>query len=126
MTPAQRSAEEAYGHYDEPDVRTRPNPRGSRPRSKQRPRHDESRRGMVVLVDRGRLRVQLPADGEGPARQVTAMRARELGRRALVVGDRVGLVGDTAGRADSLARIVSLEERSTTLRRTADDDDEYR
>jgi ribosome biogenesis GTPase len=119
----QRSADEAYGHYDESDVRTRPNPRGSRPRSKQRPRHEQSRWGMVLLVDRGRYRVELPADDEGPDRQVTAMRARELGRRALVVGDRVAVVGDTSGRPDTLARIVALAERATTLRRTADDTD---
>lgn len=109
--------------YDESDVRTRPNPRGSRPRSKQRPRHEHAVSGMVTLVDRGRYRVQLPADEQGPAREVTAMRARELGRRALVVGDQVGVVGDTSGRPDSLARIVAIADRSTSLRRTADDTD---
>lgn len=109
--------------YDESDVRTRPNPRGSRPRSKQRPRHEHARWGMVTLVDRGRYRVQLPADDSGPDREVTAMRARELGRRAMVVGDRVGVVGDTSGRPDTLARVVAIDERSTMLRRTADDTD---
>lgn len=109
--------------YDETDVRTRPNPRGSRPRSKQRPRHEHARWGMVTLVDRGRYRVQLPADDAGPSREVTAMRARELGRRAMVVGDRVGLVGDTSGLPDTLARVVIIDDRTTTLRRTADDTD---
>ena len=33
------------------------------------------------------------------------------------------LVGDTSGRTDSLARIVTIEERATSLRRTADDTD---
>ena len=51
------------------------------------------------------------------------MRARELGRKSVVVGDRVGLVGDVSGRAGALARIVRLDERTTVLRRTADDDD---
>lgn len=56
---------------------------------------------------------------------VTCMRARELGRTPIVVGDRVGVVGDTSGRADTLARIVRVEERTTELRRTADDTDPY-
>ncbi len=112
-----------YGDLDETDVPTRPNRRGSRPRSKQRPRHAQARWGRVILVDRGRYRVVLPTDEEGPQREVTAMRARELGRRALVVGDRVGVVGETSGQPDTLARIVALAERSTTLRRTADDSD---
>src|SRR3712207_6009523 len=51
------------------------------------------------------------------------MRARELGRHGVVVGDRVRLVGDTTGRPDSLARIVVIEDRTTSLRRTADDTD---
>jgi ribosome biogenesis GTPase len=63
---------------------------------------------------------------EGPGgvpQEVTAMRARELGRHGVVVGDRVRLVGDTTGRPDTLARIVVIEERTTSLRRTADDTD---
>jgi ribosome biogenesis GTPase len=39
------------------------------------------------------------------------------------VGDRVLLDGDATGDTDTLARIVRLEPRSTTLRRTADDTD---
>jgi ribosome biogenesis GTPase / thiamine phosphate phosphatase len=54
---------------------------------------------------------------------VTSMRARELGKHGVVVGDAVRLVGDTSGRTDSLARIVAIEERTTSLRRTADDTD---
>ncbi len=56
---------------------------------------------------------------------ITAMRARELGRTPIVVGDRVGLVGDLSGDADTLARIVRVEDRRTVLRRTADDTDAY-
>ncbi len=56
-------------------------------------------------------------------RMVVAMLARELGRRGVVVGDRVGIVGDTSGAEDALARIVRLDERTSVLRRTADDDD---
>ena len=42
------------------------------------------------------------------AHVVTAMRARELGRRAVAVGDLVDLVGDTDGAPDTLARIVRI------------------
>lgn len=54
---------------------------------------------------------------------VTAMRARELGRRSVVVGDQVALVGDVTGDPDQLARIVRVAPRRSVLRRTADDDD---
>jgi ribosome biogenesis GTPase len=54
---------------------------------------------------------------------ITAMRARELGRKSVVVGDHVALVGDTAGGPDALARIVRVEPRQSTLRRSADDTD---
>src|SRR2546426_6587822 len=49
------------------------------------------------------------------------MRARELGRCSVVVGHRVHLVGDVTGRPDTLARIGRIEERTSTLMRTADD-----
>jgi ribosome biogenesis GTPase len=76
----------------------------------------------VVAVDRGRMTVRVEAPDGGP-HEVTAMRARELGRHGVVVGDRVRLVGDTTGRPDTLARIVVIEDRTTSLRRTADDTD---
>lgn len=76
---------------------------------------------MVIAKDRGRWRVQL----DGQKAPVTCMRARELGRQAIEVGDRVGVVGDTSGKKDTLARIVKLEERRSVLRRTADDNDPY-
>ena len=110
------------GDYDESDVRVRPG-RGTRPRSKQRPQHASAKPGTVILVDRGRYRVRLSADDEGPDRDVVAVRARELGRGSLVVGDRVSLVGDTTARPDTLARIVALGPREHVLRRTADDTD---
>lgn len=109
--------------YDETDVRVRPPKRGTRPRSKKRPEHLRAEWGVVVGIDRGRYRVFFgAADSAGP-REVTAVRARELGRGALVVGDRVGVVGDVSGRPDTLARIVLIKERTTVLRRTADDSD---
>ncbi|MGW0998267.1 ribosome small subunit-dependent GTPase A [Streptomyces sp. NPDC002520] len=109
-----------YGkHTDEDDIRTRPNRKGNRPRSNIRPKHEDAAEGMVLTVDRGRLTC-LVED-----RPVIAMKARELGRKAAVVGDRVALVGDLSGKKDTLARIVRIEERSSLLRRTADDDDPY-
>ena len=75
---------------------------------------------MVVTVDRGRWGC---APGCDPDRRVTAMRARELGRTPIVVGDNVDIVGDLSGRPDTLARIVRRGERRTVLRRTADDTD---
>ena len=75
---------------------------------------------MVVTVDRGRWGCVLDRD---PAQRVTAMRARELGRTPIVVGDDVDIVGDLSGRTDALARIVRRGERRTVLRRTADDTD---
>ena len=75
---------------------------------------------MVVTVDRGRWGCVLDRD---PAQPVTAMRARELGRTPIVVGDNVDLVGDLSGRPDALARIVRRGPRRTVLRRTADDTD---
>lgn len=107
------------GELDESDVKVRSG-RGSRPRTKTRPEHADAEAAMVVSVDRGRWGCVLDGD---PDRRVTAMRARELGRTPIVVGDDVGLVGDLSGRPDTLARIVRRRERRTVLRRTADDTD---
>jgi ribosome biogenesis GTPase len=106
--------------YDESDVRIRPNRRGSRPRTKDRPAHDDAIIGFVTGVDRGRYTLIVHGGGE---RVVVAMKARELGRKSVVVGDEVALVGDTTGGPDSLARIVRVEPRRSVLRRTADDTD---
>jgi ribosome biogenesis GTPase / thiamine phosphate phosphatase len=107
------------GDYDESDVKIRSG-RGSRPRTKTRPDHADAKPAMVVSVDRGRWGCVLDGD---PDRRVTAMRARELGRTPIVVGDDVDVVGDLSGRPDTLARIVRRGPRRTVLRRTADDTD---
>jgi ribosome biogenesis GTPase len=91
--------------------------RGSRPRTRRRPAHEDAVEGFVAAVDRGRYGCVV-AD-----RTVTAMRARELGRRGVVVGDRVALAGDTSGAPGTLARIVRVEPRTSVLRRSADDTD---
>ncbi|MFI0775028.1 ribosome small subunit-dependent GTPase A [Streptomyces sp. NPDC021212] len=109
-----------YGkHTDEDDVRVRPNRKGNRPRTHIRPKHEDASEGMVLTVDRGRLHVLIES------RTIIAMKARELGRKGVVVGDRVAVVGDLSGAKDTLARVVRVEERSSVLRRTADDDDPF-
>lgn len=105
-----RYSEEDHEHYERPRRRTRP-------RTKERPTYDDAVDGVVITVDRGRFTLEVDDT------VVMAMKARPLGRKGVVVGDRVRVVGDTSGRDGSLARIVEVNERTTTLRRTADDDD---
>ena len=117
----------SWRNLDEGDVRVRPNRRGSRPRTKERPAHADAVVAMVIGVDRGRYTCLVPGVASKrhpePERVVVAMKARELGRTRVVVGDEVALVGDTSGEPDGLARIVRIEERRSVLRRTADDTD---
>lgn len=108
-----------YDRYDEDDVRVRPSRRGSRPRSKDRPRHDDAVDGRVIGVDRGRYHVMLDDDDV----TVTAVKSRNLARGSIVVGDSVGLVGDVTGARDTMARLVRRNPRVSVLRRTADDTD---
>jgi len=109
---------------DESQIRFRPNPRGSRPRTKDRPLHANAVPAQVVTVDRGRFGCLLGGfEVAGADTVVVAMKARELGRSAVVVGDRVALVGDVSGTPGSLARIVRVEPRTSMLRRSADDVD---
>ena len=108
---------------DESDVRARANPRGSRPRTKDRPAHSGAVPAQVLTVDRGRFTCLLGSFADAQGQLVTAMKARELGRAGVVVGDRVAMVGDVSGNPGSLARIVRVEPRSAFLRRSADDVD---
>jgi ribosome biogenesis GTPase len=109
--------------YDESSIRSRPNPKGNRPRTKTRPEHADAQIARVLGVDRGRYTVLLDEDTP-EERQVTAARASELRRNPIVTGDRVAVVGDTTGEEGTLARIVRVEPRTTLLRRSADDTDE--
>ncbi len=116
----------SWDHLDESDVRVRPNRRGSRPRSKARPAHDNAVPAFVIAIDRGRYTCLVAAGTGGrhtAERSVLAMRARELGRKGIVVGDDVALVGDVSGADGALARIVRVEPRRGVLRRSADDGD---
>ena len=116
------SADDDEPEFDESSVRVRPNRKGSKPRTKTRPDHENALTGRILSVDRGRYTVML--DENLPAeRRVTAARASELRKQAVVTGDRVDIVGDTTGAPGSLSRIVRIVPRTTLLRRSADDTD---
>ncbi len=104
---------EEDAHFDRPRSRTRP-------RTKDRPDYSGAPTAMVTGVDRGRFRCLTDDDS-----LVIATKARLLGRKGAIVGDRVRLDGDVSGREGTLARIVEVLPRRTVLRRTADDDDPY-
>ncbi|HZR49048.1 MAG TPA: ribosome small subunit-dependent GTPase A [Streptosporangiaceae bacterium] len=106
-----------YDRLDEDDVRVRPG-RGSRPRTRTRPSHDTALPAFVTTVDRGRYGCVTDS-----GQLIVAMKARELGRGSVVVGDRVALAGDVSGGPGTLARIVRIVERTSALRRSADDTD---
>ncbi len=109
------------GHDIEDDQRYQRPRRRTRPRTKERPAHDDAVEALVTTIDRGRYTLRI-IDGD-EVRTVMAMTARALGRKAVVVGDRVRVVGDVSGAGGSLARIVEVVARRSALRRTADDDD---
>ncbi|MCL2736937.1 MAG: ribosome small subunit-dependent GTPase A [Propionibacteriaceae bacterium] len=94
-------------------------PKRTRPRTKDRPDYSALPEGRVLTIDRGRYRC-LVGDID-----VTAAKARALGRKSVIVGDVVRLDGDVSGASGTLARIAEVEPRSTVLRRTADDDDPF-
>lgn len=121
--------DEPYAQYDESSVRVRPNPKGNRPRTKVRPTYEDAPTGWVTNVDRGRFGVLVGSgsgsgSGTGNEHVITATKARELGKKSVVTGDTVFLAGDVSGEPGSLARIVKVAERTTLLRRSADDTDD--
>ena len=65
--------------WDESDVRIRPNKKGSRPRTKDRPSYDDAVIGRIITVDRGRYRAIVDEDSPNE-RIIIAARARELRR----------------------------------------------
>jgi len=101
--------------YDESDARVRA-PRSKPRRSKDRPDYSNSPIAFVTTVDRGRITCILDNGLE-----ITAMKARELGKNAVVVGDSIRLDGDVTGASGSLARAVEVEPRKNSLSRTVDD-----
>lgn len=108
-----------HAGFDRPRRRTRP-------RTKRRPDYSDTPVALVVTVDRGRYRCLLLDEKERPGElQVSATKARPLGRKSVIVGDRVRLDGDVSATTGTLARIVEVLDRRTVLRRTADDDDPF-
>lgn len=105
-------------HEDDHTGFDRPRKR-SRPRTKDRPDYSSKPEARVVSIDRGRYRCLL--DG----RIVTAVRGRLIARKGIIVGDRVRLDGDTSADEGTLARVVEVLDRSTMLRRSADDADTF-
>jgi ribosome biogenesis GTPase len=108
---------------DEDDIRSRP-ARGTRPRTKDRPDYSKALHATVVAVDRGRTTcvIDTEINPKEIYRTINAMKARELGKKSVVVGDIVALVGDTSGGEGTLARIVTVLPRKNSLTRTIDDD----
>lgn len=115
---------ERVTQYDEDSISRRPSRYNTHRRTKDRPDFSAAVIGQVVGVDRGRITVVVP---EGAAHkdqvEVITVKARELGRKGVVIGDRVRLVGDLSGKPDTLARLVEILDRETVLTRTADDSD---
>lgn len=109
-----------HREYDEDDIRTRPT-RSTKPRSKDRPQFADATNARVLTIDRGRVTCAAE-DGF----EFFAITARELGRRSVVVGDLVAVVGipEPDQARENLARIVRIEDRKNVLRRSADDGSE--
>jgi ribosome biogenesis GTPase len=109
--------------YDEKSF-DRPSRFNTRRRSKDRPDFSDAQVGQVVAIDRGRITCVYP-NGVTHDKQtfVITVKARELGRKGVTIGDKVRLVGDLSGRPDTLARLVEILPRETELMRTADDSD---
>lgn len=105
-------------YRDEHDAFDRPR-RRSKPRTKARPDYSDAPVARVISIDRGRYRCRLDD------RIVTAVRGRLIPRKGIIVGDEVRLDGDVSGDEGTLARVVEVEERSTMLRRSADDADTF-
>ncbi len=111
-------------NWDEDDVRINKSRQfGSsnktRPRTKDRPDYSKAQTATIIEVDRGRVQCLIEA-GENKT-IITAMKARELGKKSVVVGDLVSVVGDISGAEGSLARVVSVLARKNSLTRTIDD-----
>jgi ribosome biogenesis GTPase len=112
------------GNWDEDDVRVNQSRQfGSsnkaRPRTKDRPDYSKAQVGTITEVDRGRVKCLIETHNGKVI--VTAMKARELGKKSVVVGDLVSIVGDISGVDGSLARVVAVLPRRNSLTRTIDD-----
>ncbi|WP_334147105.1 ribosome small subunit-dependent GTPase A [Microbacterium sp.] len=115
--------DDEFEDFDESSIRARPNPKANRPRTKRRPAHEDAVIGRVLGVDRGRYTVLIDEDTDDE-RTVSVTRARELRRNPIVTGDLARVVGDVSGDEGTLGRIVGIVERTSLLRRSADDTDQ--
>ncbi|MSV38177.1 MAG: ribosome small subunit-dependent GTPase A, partial [Actinobacteria bacterium] len=70
----------------------------ARPRTKDRPDYSAAQTGRIIEVDRGRVKCLITGSQSlsqnGEPLVVNAMKARELGKKSVVVGDLVSVVGD--------------------------------
>ena len=120
-------------NWDEDDVRVNKSRQfgasnKARPRTKDRPDYSDAKTAKITEVDRGRVKcLIIESDpvvnnvAENKAVEVIAMKARELGKKSVVVGDLVSVVGDLSGAEGSLARVVTVLPRTNSLTRTIDD-----
>ena len=109
--------------WDESDVRIRPNKKGSRPRTKDRPslrrrRHRAHRHRRPRPLHRRRRRRHRDErdDSRRPGPRAAPQAASSPGTSS-------PWSGTSPATPDTLARLVRIEERTTLLRRSADDTD---
>ena len=96
-----------FEDYDESSIRTRPNPKANRPRTKRRPAHDDAQIGRVLGVDRGRYSVLIDEDTPDE-RMITAARARELRRNP------IGFLRSSRARAAVIMRSSGVSSSIST------------
>ena len=108
-----------------PTCASGPNPKANRPRTKRRPAHADAEIARVLGVDRGRYTVLVDEDGPDERTRARRRARASCARMPIVTGDRARdrrrLAPATEG---TLARIVGIEERTSLLRRSADDTDQ--
>ena len=110
--------------WDEDDVRINKSRQfgasnKTRPRTKDRPDYSSAQTATIIEVDRGRVQCLIQA--QSGKKIITAMKARELGKKSVVVGDLVSIVGDISGDEGSLARVVTVLPRKNSLTRSIED-----
>ena len=113
-------------NWDEDDVRINKSRQfgasnKARPRTKDRPDYSDANIAKITEVDRGRVKCLIVDQSSDKSMEVTAMKARELGKNSVVVGDLVSVVGDLSGIEGTLARVVNVLPRKNSLTRTIDD-----
>ena len=111
-------------NWDEDDVRINKSRQfgasnKTRPRTKDRPDYSSAQTATIIEVDRGRVKCLIEVSAG--KKIITAMKARELGKKSVVVGDLVSIVGDISGDDGSLARVVTVLPRKNSLTRSIED-----